>query len=270
MKLLQIHQKLWTLLCITVCFVSGTSAQIQKEAYNPVVAHRGAWKAKGLPENSVASLQEAIRLGCAGSEFDVRMTADDSLIINHDEAYHGNTIEKTNYAQLVSIPLANGEKIPTLREYIIAGLQNNSQTMLVIEIKPSGISTQRAEQAAEKAVSLVHLLNAEKKVCYISFDFHILEKIRSLDTTAILQYLEGDKSPATLQQAGINGADFHFSVYEEHPDWIKDALKLNMLLNVWTVNEKEQLQQFVNRHFNYITTNEPGLLLDILRKNDLH
>lgn len=64
-------------------------------APNPVVAHRGAFKAKGLPENSVAALQEAIRLKCTGSEFDVRMSADDSLIINHDPHYGHKEIEKT-------------------------------------------------------------------------------------------------------------------------------------------------------------------------------
>jgi len=45
-------------------------------AENPVVAHRGAWKAKNLPENSIAALKEAINLKCTGSEFDVRITKD--------------------------------------------------------------------------------------------------------------------------------------------------------------------------------------------------
>ena len=53
-------------------------------AVNPVIAHRGAWKKNGLPQNSIASLRQAIALEWGGSEFDVRMTADDSLIINHD------------------------------------------------------------------------------------------------------------------------------------------------------------------------------------------
>ena len=33
-------------------------------ADNPVIAHRGAWKAKGLPKNSIAALKEAINQKC--------------------------------------------------------------------------------------------------------------------------------------------------------------------------------------------------------------
>ena len=83
---------------------------------NIVIAHRGAWKKHNLPENSIASLRQAIALKCYGSEFDIRMTADDSLIINHDTTYNNLPIEKTNYAGLVIFKLANGEKLPTLRE----------------------------------------------------------------------------------------------------------------------------------------------------------
>ena len=74
-------------------------------ANNSVVAHRGAFKKNNFPENSIASLKEAIRLGCTGSEFDVRMTADDSLIINHDPQYNKLDIEKTNYADLLKYKL---------------------------------------------------------------------------------------------------------------------------------------------------------------------
>ena len=106
-------------------------------ADNVVIAHRGAWKKNSLPENSIASLRRAIELKCTGSEFDVRMTADDSLIVNHDPHYNKLLIEKTTYAELEKFKLSNGEKLPTLREYILAGIKNNTTTRLVCEIKPS-------------------------------------------------------------------------------------------------------------------------------------
>lgn len=71
---------------------SGSTKPIK----NPVVAHRGAFKKNGFPQNSIASLREAIRLQCAGSEFDVRMTLDDSLVVNHDPHYQKLNIETTN------------------------------------------------------------------------------------------------------------------------------------------------------------------------------
>ena len=68
----------------------------KKFASNPVIAHRGAFKKNGFPENSIAALKEAIRLGCTGSEFDVRMTADDVLIVHHDPDYQQIEIENRN------------------------------------------------------------------------------------------------------------------------------------------------------------------------------
>ena len=83
-------------------FVSAQSSD-----RDPVVAHRGAWKAKKLPENSLASLRHAIEMGCIASEFDVRMTADGVLVVNHDPEYHGMAIEKVNYTQLEKFNLEN-------------------------------------------------------------------------------------------------------------------------------------------------------------------
>ena len=65
-----------------------------KFANNKVIAHRGAWKNTGTPQNSIASLKAAIALGCAGSETDVHMTADSALVINHDPEWGGLTRPK--------------------------------------------------------------------------------------------------------------------------------------------------------------------------------
>ncbi len=233
---------------------------------NPVIAHRGAWKQRGLPENSLASLRAAIEMGCAGSEFDVRLSADDSLVINHDPDYHSLPIEKTRYATLAAYPLSNGEKLPTLREYLLAGMARNTETKLICEIKASGTSKERSREIARKTVALVNELNAQDRVVYISFDYDILLEIRRLYPDAITQYLEGDHSPEQLKADGISGADYHFSVYHEHPDWAAIALKNNLQLNAWTVNETAEMEWLMARGVQFITTNEPELLLDLIRK----
>ena len=135
---------------ISSCSSSGKISKKQfATADNVVIAHRGGWKKNNLPENSIASLRYAISLKCAGSEFDVRMTADDSLVINHDPDYHKLPIEKINYADLAVFKLSNGEKLPTLREYILAGMKDNNATKLICEIKPSEISKERGTAIAQ-------------------------------------------------------------------------------------------------------------------------
>ena len=251
------------LFSLASCMVSKQSGQSLSFAQNPVIAHRGAFKAKAFPENSVAALREAIRLQCAGSEFDVRMTADDSLIINHDPHYGEWEIEKTSFQQLRSLPLLNGEPLPTLREYLKAGMDANRQTRLVLEIKPSGVSKERGRQIAEKAVRLVQELNAAPYIVYISFDYAVLKKVIELDPGAETQYLNGDVSPEQVHRDKMTGIDYHYSVFRKNPEWIEQAHKQKLVLNAWTVNTKEDMQWLLSNQFQFITTNEPELLLSL-------
>lgn len=257
---------------LAVCLTSSGFYAMASEAKigfadNVVVAHRGAWKKNNLPQNSIASLKHAIELKCAGSEFDVRMTADDSLIINHDPEYNKLPIEKTKYADLIGFRLANGEKLPTLREYIKAGLTDNNSTLLVCEIKPSDVSKERGKRIAEKVVGMVHELKAQQMFAYISFDYEILKRIIALNPKACTQYLEGNKSPDQLKKDGISGADFHYSVYLDHPEWIENARKNNITLNAWTVNDALEMDWLLANDFDFITTNEPELLLERMKQS---
>lgn len=253
------------LVLATSCSGPQKSISSTKFASNPVIAHRGAWKKNKLPENSIASLKEAIRLGCTGSEFDMWMTADDSIVINHDPHYNKLTIEKTNYADLLQFKLSNGEKIPTLREYMLAGLENNKKTLLVLEIKPSTISVDRGRVVAEKVVNLVKELNATSMSAYISFDYEILKKIIAIDPRATTQYLKGDVAPEQLKKDKMTGLDYHYSVFEKQPTWIDKAKKNKLVLNAWTVNDSKTMNWLLDNGFHYITTNEPELLFDLLK-----
>ena len=247
-----------TILLLTLLTLSCTSMKVSiYKPANHIVAHRGAFKKNGFPENSIASLKEAIRLGCAGSEFDVRMSADDSLVINHDPTHNKLEIEKTSYAELIQHPLSNGEKLPTLREYLVAGSENNKHTDLVLEIKPSGLGSERAQKIVDRVVDLVKELKPPYRIVYISFDYNMCLHLLKRMPKAHVQYLNGDKTPDQLKEAGIRGMDYNFSVFKKHPEWITRAKELGIVLNVWTVNDLTMMQGFLDQGFDLITTNEP-------------
>ncbi|WP_338359587.1 glycerophosphodiester phosphodiesterase family protein [Yeosuana marina] len=231
---------------------------------NKVVAHRGAWKQNNLPENSIASLKHAIELQCAGSEFDVRMTSDSILVINHDPHYNGLLIEDSKYEDLIKFKLSNGEKLPTLKEYLIAGITNNTTTGLVCEIKPSK-DKDRGKFIARKVVGLVKDLKTTPYIAfYISFDYDILREITKISKTKT-QYLNGSKSPDKVKADGISGIDYYLKVYRDHPEWIKRSKEIGVLLNAWTANTPEDLDWLLENNFDFITTNEPELLLKKVR-----
>lgn len=229
---------------------------------NKTIAHRGAWKMDTLPQNSIASLRKAIELKAAGTEFDVRMTKDAVLVINHDPLYAEDTIERKTYQELLKHKLKNGEKLPTLEDYLKAGSKRNSSTRLIVEVKPSIVDKTQGIRAAEKALALVEKLGVENRVVYISFDYAILKRIYALDPEAITQYLTGDKTPAELKADGISGADYHISVYRKNPEWIGQLKKDGMILNAWTVNAAEDMDWLLDQGFDFITTDQPELLLE--------
>lgn len=236
----------------------------QKKASTQVIAHRGAWKNTGVPENSIASLQHAIKLNCWGSEFDVHLSSDSVPFILHDHSIQGIHIEKTTAAELSQIKLANGESLPTLKSYLESG-KNQNTTRLILEIKSSDISKERSLVLTTNCVQMVQELNVASITEYIAFDFDVCKKVKELDPSAIVTYLNGDKSPDELVAVGLNGMDYHFSVFKQHEDWLKISRKKKLITNVWTVNDEETMRWFIGRKVNYITTNEPERLIELLK-----
>lgn len=245
---------------ISACSGTKNTSSIKPMKFaNKVIAHRGAFKNTGLPENSIASLKAAIALGCGGSEFDVHLTSDSVLVVNHNPDFLGIPIETSTYDQLLSKTLSNGEKIPKLEAYLKEGLTQN-HTKLIIEIKPSVISKERSMLLTEQVVSMVKKLKGQANVAYISFDYDVCKKVKALESNAIVQYLNGDASAEKLKADKLD-ADYHYSVFQKDKNWISNAKKLGVLTNGWTVNDEKIMDELLAQGIDFITTNEPELLL---------
>jgi glycerophosphoryl diester phosphodiesterase len=231
---------------------------------NKVIAHRGAWKNTGATENSIAALQHAIRLGCYGSEFDVHMSADAVPIVNHDHTIKGTHIEKTSAKELSEIKLSNGENLPTLEAYLKAGAKQKG-TRLILEIKTSALGKERSIELATRCVQLVKKMKVRNITDYIAFDWDICLQVKKLDPKAHVEYLNGDKTPAEIAAAGLDGIDYHYAVYKKNPSYISEIRQRGLTTNVWTVNDKADMKMFLDNGVDYITTNEPEALLEMTK-----
>lgn len=234
---------------------------------NPVIAHRGAWKKAQLPENSIASLEQAIKLGYHGSEFDVHLTKDDSLVVNHDHIFFGIVIESATYEELLAKKHPNGESIPTVREYLKAGMEQNG-TKLIFEIKTSSKGKERSLELTEKSVELVKSMGARKWVEYICFDYDIGKLVHELDPEAEVAYLNGDVAPEQAKKDGYTGLDYNSDVYKKHPEWIKEAHEIGLTINAWTVNSEEEMKNLLDQNVEYITTDKPEMLMGMVNKKE--
>ncbi|WP_421830752.1 glycerophosphodiester phosphodiesterase [Larkinella sp.] len=255
---------LFIISCLLLVSCNAKKDPVTTPVYDTkIIAHRGAWKVIGAPQNSIAALQKAIQLGCWGSEFDVQMAADSVLFINHDANFQGVVLETSSSTQLSALKLSNGEPLPTLQAYLAEGTKQ-AKTRLVLEIKSSTISKDRSIATARKVVQLVKKMNAQVLVDYISFDYEVCKTLIVLDPAAHVAYLNGDKTPDELAADQITGLNYYFGILILKPDWIPQAHQKNLTVNVWTVNDQLNMKWFLDQKVDFITTDEPELLRELL------
>ena len=223
-----------------------------------VICHRGYWDAEGSTQNSLRSLVKADSIGAWGSEFDVWMTADGVLVVNHDASYNGVTIETAKWKQLKDMRLKNGEHLPTLEQMLNCGTA--LKTRLVVEMKPHTSREQELE-AARKIVKMVKKMNLEDRVEYITFSLQGMKNLKELAPEGTpVYYLNGELSPSQLAEMGMAGIDYSIRVMRDHPQWIDEAHALGMKVNVWTVNSDRDMEWCIHYGVDFITTNAPEKL----------
>ncbi|MDR2652932.1 MAG: hypothetical protein LBC68_11605 [Prevotellaceae bacterium] len=247
-------------LTIMLVLASSMLVSAQEFEYNRVVAHRGAWKADKLPENSVASFKRAIELGCAGSEFDVYLTADSVLVLNHDADFQGLPVEKSTLAQLQQKKLSNGETIALLDD-ILKILTNQQNTLAFLEIKPSAVSKEHGFAAVDKILETVERYNAEDWITYISFDYSYLQRIKEKRPDSHTAFLGETQDIQNMVFDKKFGIDLNYKILKANSDIIKTAKSKGVSINVWTVNDPKDMKYFLEQNVDYITTDEPVLLL---------
>lgn len=232
---------------------------------NKVIAHRGAWKHHGVSQNSLGSLRAGIELGCEAIEFDVWYTADNELILSHDPIIGEKRIEDTPANEILQIELMNGETVPHLKQYIdIIKTQNKSH--LVLEIKVSEKGKDRNMELAEAVVRTIHREKIQAWVEYISFSYDILLKIRELDSTARLSYLENNKPVKEIKTSGLSGIDYYYSTFFQDSLLVTHAHQLGITTNAWTVNKREDMERLLEMGIDYLTTDEPEIALEVVGK----
>lgn len=246
---------LFFLLMIVACHL-----QAQQPA---VIAHRGYWKIAGSAQNSLLALVKADSIGCYGSEFDVWLTKDHQLVVNHDPLFKLRSMERSKASKLTQLTLDNGENLPTLKQYLNTG--KGLQTKLILELKAHS-KPERETKAVKKIIALVKSMHLESRMEYITFSQHALKEfIRLAPQGTPVFYLGGDLTPEELKAWGCAGADYHLGVFRKHPEWISQLHQLGLKVNVWTVNKEEDMTWLIQQKVDFITTNEPVLLQSLLK-----
>lgn len=102
---------------------------------------------------------------------------------------------------------------------------------------------------------------------YISFSLFACKEFKRVAPQGTdIYYLNGELSPAELKTLGFAGFDYSMGPIKKHPEWIEEAHKLGLKVNIWTIDKEADMQWLIDQKVDFITTNEPVLLQQLLRK----
>ena len=135
-----------------------------------LVAHRG--QKFSFPENTIASIHEAIRCGAKAVEFDVQMTADHVPVVCHDSnllrtAGVDITITDVDYADIKDISVGEAGRfarkfksitLPSLQA-MVDMLIDSPQVRVFIELKSESIDAFGVESLLKPVISLLEPIN---------------------------------------------------------------------------------------------------------------
>lgn len=243
--------------------VSCKEQEVKKDI--KIVAHRGYWDKEGSAHNSISSLRNAMEIGVFGTEIDVYVTTDSIPVLFHDsKTSNGIILEAVSYAELIenAPKLENGETIPTLDEFLQTW--NHDGVKVILEIKSA--STPELETFfVEEILKVVNKHNVSPgELEYIAFSSHVCNEVKRIDPGATVSYLNGDKTPEEASAAGWDGIDYEHKVFTANPEWVAKAQESGLIVNVWTVNTEEKMREMIALGVDYITTDKPLLLREVL------
>lgn len=239
------------------------------------IAHRGARDV--APENTLAAFEAAIAAGADGVELDVGRCATGEIVVIHDATVDRTTngsgrVSEMPFDQLreldagsFSDPAYARERIPTLAEALdlMAG-----RGRVNIEIKPVG---PRANGIEGEVVEMVRARDMAEAVIISSFDPYVLQRTRRCAPEMRLGslYAPGPQAWAMHIWRALFGQPNALHPYEglTTAGLVAHAHRRGQRVNVWTVNERAEMERLIRLSVDGIITDHPALLHEALAQH---
>lgn len=238
-----------------------------------IIAHRGF---SGVyPENTMLAFRKAIEIGADGIELDVHLSKDGQVMIIHDEALKRTTgldgvISDYTREELEKISAGKTKNdefgftpIPSLEEYL-AFMAEHKDKFTNIELKTAPVYYPEIE---EKTLELVRKFDLEKNIIYSSFNWLSIERMQRLGTISetglLFSGMKLYNQAHIIKSLGINY--FHPDFNDLTDEIVKSYLDNKVGLNVWTVNEIEDMKVCLSWNIDGLITNFPDRAISIAR-----
>ena len=213
------------------------------------IGHRGA---KGyVAENTLASFQKAIDLGCDGIELDVHLSKDGQIVVIHDD-----TIDRTTSAK----GFVNEMTLKELKKYDIPMLQEvfkivNNNILVNIEIK----SYETIEKVIDFIEKLILDINRNyNSILISSFNWEALQKVHSINNKiqiGVLTENDLDKAQAFAKKINAYSINPYFKLLSSEK--VLEMHQKGFKIFTWTVNSEEDVTFVKNLKVDAIISDFP-------------
>lgn len=229
------------------------------------IGHRGA--AGTAPENTLASMRQALSIGVDGIEFDVHRSKDGVLMVIHDPTLDRTTNGSGTVSQMTSeeirrydagswmAPAFAGEVVPTLAELAQAV---PAPTMLFLELKHGSIKYPGIE---EELAAFLEVHGLVERTQVSSFDHFALLRLRELLPALQTGMLFSNRPVDPVGMARACNAT------AIHPPWtlftreqVEQAHEAGLQVNIWTPNAPEAVAHCYSLGVDGIITDYPERL----------
>ena len=253
-----------------------------------IIAHRGSSMA--APENTLAAVEQALLEGADYVELDVRLTADDQVVLFHDRSLARLTGDPRDLGTLTRAELGGfdvgswfgdafqGEGIPGLDEALAAV---RGRGALMIDMKPDpgrelalaeGVIAALREEAALRRACHDEAAAPEAAACgdpevigetrLATMSPALAREIKEREPTLRVTLLAQLILPGTLDRRGFDALGLRHNRLTDNE--IRLARGYGYEIHAWTINDRARMSQLIDLGVDAIITDRPALLAELL------
>jgi glycerophosphoryl diester phosphodiesterase len=249
------------------------------------LAHRGA--SAVAPENTIEAFRLAVETGAGGLELDVHMTRDRHIVVIHDATVDRTTNGSGAVSEMTLDELrrldaghnfgpnarparpyrGRGVRVPTLREV----LEEFPGVAVNIEIKAGTPGIE------ETVLGILRDANALGRALVVSTPHAIVKRFRKISSGHIstgasrweigVFYILSRLRLERLVRPAYDALQvplLHRGVLVVTPRFIRAAQARGVRVDVWTINQAEEMRRLLDLGVDVIMTDRPGTLAEVL------
>jgi glycerophosphoryl diester phosphodiesterase len=229
-----------------------------------VFAHRGGSKIG--PENTIAAFDRGLAAGADGLELDVHLSKDGIVCVHHDAMLDRTTRGRGPLKDRTASELAELD-VPPLR----AVLARYPKVGIIIELKESG------PRLAEAVVDEVRRAGATDRVCLGSFSVTALRAARStapaiatsgarFEVRVALYRSWCGLSPGRVPYQAFQVPETSGATRVVSPRFVRLAHKAGISVQVWTVDEPEDIRRLLDWGVDGIISDRPDVAAEVVKE----